>query len=219
MSDFQVIENALKATSARHRLQRAWAALWKGLLAGGAVWLVVFGVYKVVPIPVVSLTAAGIAAGVTLLAFLAVAVFRRESLVEAARWLDEKQNLQQRLSTALEVSRSPESEWKQLVVSDAAGHVRGVDPRKLAPLRWPKASRWALLVLALGAGLAFVPEYRSKAYVKKQQDTQHVRETGKQMAQFTRQQLAQKPPTFDETQKSIESVAEFGEKLGKASLT
>ena len=67
MSDFQVIENALKATSARHRLQRAWAALWKGLLAGGAVWLIVFGVYKVVPIPVVSLTAAGIAAGVTVL--------------------------------------------------------------------------------------------------------------------------------------------------------
>jgi len=219
MSDFQVIENALKATSARHRLQRAWAGLWKGLLAGGLVWLVVFTIYKLAPIPVVSLTAAGIAAGVTLLVFLAIALFRRESLLEAARWLDEKQKLQQRLSTALEVAGKPDSEWKQLVVSDAAGHVRGVDPRRLAPLRWPKAGRWALLVLALGAGLAFVPEYRSKAYVKKQQDTQHVRETGKQMAQFTRHQLTERPPTFDETQKSIESVAELGEKLGKASLT
>lgn len=219
MSDFQVIESALKATSARHRLQRAWAALWKGLLAGGLVWLLVFTLYKLRPIPVVSLTAAGIAAGVIVLVFLAVAFLRRESLLEAARWLDEKQKLQQRLSTALEVAGKPESEWKRLIVSDAAGHVRGVDPRRLAPLRWPKSARWALLVLALGAGLAFVPEYRSKAYVKKQQDTQHVRETGKQMAQFTRQRLEQRPPVFDQTQKSIESVAELGEKLGKASLT
>ena len=77
MSDFQVIENALKATSARHRLQRAWAGLWKGLLAGGLVWLVVFSIYKLAPIPVVSLTAAGIAAGVTLVVFLALALFRR----------------------------------------------------------------------------------------------------------------------------------------------
>src|SRR5688500_11165773 len=206
MSDFQVIENALRATSARHRLQRAWAGLWKGLLAGGLVWLVVFTVYKVAPIPIVSLSAAGVAAGLTVLVFLAVALFRRESMLEAARWLDEKQKLQQRLSTALEVAGKPESEWKQLVVSDAAGHVRGVDPRRLAPLRWPKTGRWALLVLMLGAGLAFVPKYRTPAYKKSQQSAQHVRETGKQMAQFTRQQLTQKPPVFDETQKSIESV-------------
>jgi ABC-type transporter Mla subunit MlaD len=219
MSDFQTIETALKATSARHRMQRAWAGLWKGLLAGGAIWLVVFGVYKVAPIPVSSLAIAGIAAGVALIAFVIVSVWRGQSLLEAARWLDEKQKLQQRLSTAWEVAGKPDSEWKQLIVSDAAGHVRGVDPRKLAPLRWPKAGRWALLVVALGAGLAFVPEYRSQAYVKKQQGTQHVRETGKQMAQFTRQQMQQRPPVFEQTQKSIESVAELGEKLGKASLT
>lgn len=214
-----MIENALKATSARHRLQRAWAGLWKGLLAGGLVWLLVLGIYKLAPIPVVSLTAGAVAGALTLVGFVVAAVWRRESLLDAARWLDEKQKLQQRLSTAWEVAGKPDSEWKQLVVSDAAGHVRGMDPKRLAPLRWPKASRWALLVLALGAGLAFVPEYRSKAYVKKQQDTKHVRETGRQMAEFTRKQMEQRPPVFEQTEKSIEAVAEFGEKLGKASLT
>jgi hypothetical protein len=219
MSDFQAIENALKTTAARHRWQRAWTGFWQGLLIGGALWLAVFGIYKLFPIPVVSLMWAGIAAGWALIISIAVAAWRNKSLLEAARWIDEKQKLQQRLSTAYEVAAKPDSEWKQLVVSDAAQHVRNLDARRLMPLRWPRASRWAIAIVALSVGLGFVPEYRTKAHVKKQKDTQHVRETGKQLAQFTRKQIEQRPPAFQETQKSIENVAELGDKLGKATLT
>jgi chromosome segregation ATPase len=219
MSDFQVIENALKTTSARHRLQRAWAGFWKGLLVAGILWLVVFGIYKLAPIPPVSLTIAGLAAACLLLATVIISVSRKKSLLETARWIDERQKLQQRLSTAWEVASKPDSEWKQLVVSDAAQQVRHVDPRCLTPLRWPRASRWALAVVALSVGLGFVPEYRSKAYVKKQNDAKNVQEVGKHLAQFTRKQIEQRPPAFQETQKGIEAVTELGEQMGKASLT
>ncbi|MCI0744950.1 MAG: hypothetical protein L0Y58_06050 [Verrucomicrobia subdivision 3 bacterium] len=219
MSDFQIIESALKATSARHRLQRAWTGLWRGLFIGGTLWLVVFGTYKLLPIPLWSLSAAAIAAGAAVIISIIALVWRRQSLLEAARWLDEKTRLQQRLSTAWEVLPMPQSEWKELIVSDAARHVRGVDARKLVPLRWPAITRWALLVLALATGLGFVPEYRTKAYVKQQQNAAHIRDTGKQLAAFTRKQIEQRPPAIDQTQKSLETVAELGEKFGKASLT
>jgi hypothetical protein len=219
MSDFQTIERTLKATAARHRLQRAWFGFWKGLLGGGIVWLVVFAIYKLLPIPVELLTVGAVVAGCVVVAAVLFSVWRKESLLEAARWIDEKQQLQQRLSTAWEVAAKADSEWKQLVVSDAAQHARHLDTRRLLPLRWPGVTRWALAVVALSVGLGFVPEYRTKAHVKKQQDTQHVRETGKQLAQFTRKQIEQRPPAFQETQKGIESVAELGDKLGKATLT
>jgi hypothetical protein len=219
MSDFQAIETALKATARRHRLQRAWTGFWKGLLAGGLVWLVVFAAYKLAPMPFQSLAAAGILAGLTVLISVLVSIWRKESLLEAARWIDEKQKLQQRLSTAWEVAAKADSEWKQLLVADAARHARNLSARGLMPLRMPGVSRWALAVLALGIGLGFVPEYRTKAYVKKQQDVSHVRDTGKHLAEFTRKQLEQRPPAFEPTQKSIEAVAELGDKLGKATLT
>jgi len=219
MSDFQVIENALKTTAARHRLQRAWAAFWKGLLAGAALWLVVFAVYKVAPIPAVSLPIAGGLAGGILLFSIIISIWRKESLLETARWIDERQKLQQRLSTAWEVAAKPDSEWKQLVVNDAAQHVRHLDPRCLTPLRWHRATRWALAVIALSVGLGFVPEYRSKAYVKKQNDAKNVQDVGKHLAQFTRKQIEQRPPAFQETQKGIEAVTELGDKMGKATLT
>jgi DNA repair exonuclease SbcCD ATPase subunit len=219
MSDLQIIESALKTAAARDQLQRAWKGFWAGLLAGGLIWLVVFGLYKFLPLPTRSLMAGGLVAAGVLLFSVIFSIWRRKSLLQAARWIDEKQNLQQRLSSAWEAVAKPDSEWKQLLVADAARHARNMNVRGLMPLRLPRVSRWALTILALGIGLGFVPTYRTKAYVKKQQDVSHMRETGKELAQFTRKQLEQRPPVFEPTQKSIEAVAELGDKLGKASLT
>ena len=41
-----------------------------------------------------------------------------------------------------------------------------------------RATRWALLALAMAAGLGFVPEYRSKAFVQKQADAKVIKEVG-----------------------------------------
>src|SRR5437867_12214050 len=109
MSDLQIIESALKTAAKRHQLQRAWRGFWTGLLAAGLIWLVVFALYKLLPIPSQSLIAAGSLAGLALLVSVIASVWRKKSLLEAARWIDEKQNLQQRLSTAWEVAAKPDS--------------------------------------------------------------------------------------------------------------
>jgi hypothetical protein len=220
MSELQVIEGALKRANSRRRLERVWRGFWRGLLAGAGVWLAVFAVYKLFPISPVALQVAAYAAGATILFFMVWSATRRLSLLDTARWLDRKRGLKERVSTAWELGRSEIDEnWKQLVATDAAKHVKEVDPRSLVPLRLPTAGKWALLIVLLGAGLGFVPEYRSKNHLQKQAEVAHVRETGKQLADLARRNLVERPPALEPTQQSLESLTELGEKLSKASLT
>ena len=220
MSELQTIEAALRRAAQRRRLLRLWEGLWQGLLAGGLVWLLVLGVHKLAPIPDWSLRAAGVLAGVIVLAGVLARGLRGISLLETARWVDQHQRWQERLSTAWEVSGSAATpEWKQLVVADAAGYAKQLDPRELWPLRLPRAGKWALLALLLGAGLGFVPAYRSQAYLQKQRDAAVIRDTGKHLAAFARQAVQQRRPALEPAQQALETTAELGEKLAKASLT
>ena len=80
-----------------------------------------------------------------------------------------RQHLQERLSTAWELAEKPApAEWRELIVADAARLVSKLDPRQFLPFHLPRASRWTLLVLALAAGLGFIPEYRNKAFLQNQ---------------------------------------------------
>ena len=140
--------------------------------------------------------------------------------METARWVDERQHFQERLSTALEVAGSPNAgTWRDLVLSDAAGRAQAFDPRRLLPLNLPLISRWALLLLVLAATLGFVPEYRSKAYLQKKKEARIIKETGKQLADLTRRSLERRPPALEPTQKALDSVKELGDQLAKVSLT
>ena len=220
MNAIQLIEHAVQRAARRRRWAHAGRGFGYGLLAGGLVWLLAVAGYKLFPIPQVSLVVAGGLAAALALGGAVVGAARKISLLETARWVDEKMKLQERLSTALEVSRTTApADWQELIVSDAAAHASKVDPRQLSPFRLPVVSRWALVVLALGGGLGFVPEYRSKDYLKKKADEANIKDTGKQLAEFTRRNLEQRAPALAPTQKAIESVAELGEKLTKASLT
>jgi len=220
MSELQFIESALKRASRRRRLEGLWRGFWQGLLAGALVWLLVFAVFKVLPLPAWSLIAAGIAGVVLLLAGLLIGAWPKTSLLATARWVDDKQHLQERLSTALEVASSPATgNWKNLLVADAAQHAKTLDPRRLLPLRLPGIGRWALLIVVLGLGLGFVPEYRSKTHLQQKKDAANIRETGKQLSEFTKRYMEQRPPVMEPTQKAMETVAELGDKLGKATLT
>ena len=137
--------------------------------------------------------------------------WRKPALAEVARWVDGRQHLKERLSTALEVAADPDAgTWRDLVVSDAAEHAKDLDPRRLVPFRLPKATRWALVVLALGAGLGFVPEYRSKSYLQKKADQQNIKEAGRQLADLTRRNLEKRPPALEPTQKALEAVTRSG---------
>ena len=220
MSELQIIEATLQRAARRRRWARALRGLWVGLLAGSAVWLVTLGSYKLWPIPLSSLWWAGGVALAGPLFGIFIGGWRKPALPETARWVDVKQNLKERLSTALEVAAQPNgSTWEQLVVSDAAAHVKEIDPRRLVRFSLPKTARWALLILVLGAGLGFVPEYRSKQARQQQADAKNIKEVGKQLADLTRRSLQQRKPAIENTTKSLESVTSLGDQFTKKSLT
>jgi hypothetical protein len=220
MSDIQLIEGVLKNAARRRRLERAWRSFWQGLFLGAIFWLLIFAIYKLAPIPVMVLYVAGIVAAFIPIGAAIFAAAKSLTILETARWADAKKQLQERLSTALEVSSSSGSgEWKTLLITDAARHARDLDAKKLLPLRFPAIGRWALLVVALCAGLGFVPEYRSKAYVQKKSELANIKETGKQLTEFIKKTAEQRPPVLEPTQKALEAVAEVGQKLTKANLT
>jgi len=220
MSELQIIQGALERAARRRRWDRALRGLWVGLLIGAAVYLLTLIVFKLRPIPEEAVFwSVAVAAVCALIGFI-VGGWRKLSLGETARWVDVKQNLKERLSTAIEFSGEREtSRWEQLVLSDAASHVQEVDPRQLVRFSLPKVSRWALLVLMLAAGLGFVPEYRTKADRQKVADKKVIKDTGRQLANLTRRELQQRKPTLETTEKSMQSIAELGDQLAKANLT
>ena len=220
MSEIQLIQSTLERTACRRRWQRGWRTFWQGLFAGAALWLFVLGLYKLRPLPEQTLTIAALAAAALMPIGFLVGFWRKPSLVETARWVDERQHLQERISTALEVVATSVAEtWQHLVLSDAAGRVRDFDAGKSLPYHLPRIARWSLLLLVLGFTLGFVPEYRSKAYLQKKKEAEIIKDTGKQLAELTRRSLERRPPALEPTQKALDSVKELGDLLAKVSLT
>jgi hypothetical protein len=220
MRDLNQIISTLAKTAQRRRVERGFRGLWQGLLAGAVGWLVFLVVYKLAPMPeewVVNswwMIPAGAVAG------FIWGYSRRVTVDETARWVDSRVKLQERLSTALEVAKDErQTEWKNLIVSDAAKSVTAIKPRELLPLRLPKASRWAVVVLVLGVGLGFVPEYRSKAALTAKQDSEAIKQTGRELAQLTKRNMQARPPAMETTKKTLEEIEELGNHMAKAQLT
>lgn len=220
MSDLQLIEAALQRAAQRRRLERAFRGAWQGLLVGVLIWFITLAVYKLAPVPAWTLSAAvGVGVG-AILTGLIIGGWRKTSLNEMARWVDGRQHLQERLSTALELSKVQTSEaWRELLVTDAASHVKEIDPRQLVRFRLPRTSRWVLLVMALCAGLGFVPEFRTKAYVQKQTDQKVIQEAGKQLLELTKQNLQSRKPTLEKTEKAMDAVSDLATNLTAKALT
>lgn len=220
MSEIQTIEVALTRAAQRRRWLRGLKGLWYGLLVGASVALLLLGIYHLTPLPLWTLTTAVLAPFPCMLAGLALGMWRKPTLPETARWVDSRQRLKERLSTALEVAGEPNAgTWRDLIVSDAAVHAKRLDARKLVPFHLPRVARWALVLLVLVAGLGFVPEYRSKRAKQAQADEQNIKETGRQLAELTRRSLEQRAPALEPTQKSLEVVTNLGDQLSKKSLT
>src|SRR6266513_1674951 len=220
MSEIQLIQSTLERTARRRRWQRGWRTFWQGLFAGAVLWLFVLVLYKLLPLPEQTLTMAALTAAALMPIGFLIGFWRRPSLVETARWVDERQHLQERISTALEVVATSVAEtWQHLVLADAARRVRDFDAGKSLPYHLPRIARWSLLLLVLGFTLGFVPEYRSKAYLQKKKEAEIIKDTGKQLAELTRRSLERRPPALEPTQKALDSVKQLGDLLAQAKLT
>src|SRR3954470_634794 len=183
MSEIQVIRAALERAAKRRRIAQALRGLWYGLLSGGVIALLVSGIYHVRAIPFQWVIIAALIPLPLMLIGSIITGWRRPGLNEVARWVDSKRNLKERVSTALEVA-SDESggRWRDLVVRDAATHIKELNVKQIMPLRLPKTAIWSLLVLVLVFGLGFVPEYRSKEFLRQKADQQNIKDVGKQLA-------------------------------------
>lgn len=220
MSEFQVIETTLRRMGFRRRLHRAWRGLWLSLLSGALFWLAALILYKLLPVSTSVLNWGGWIALACLPVGFLVGFWHNPTLQETARWVDARESFQERLSTALEISdQKHDPTWSQLVVSDAAECARRLDLGKTLPLTLPRISRWALLVLALAAGLGFVPEYRSKEALTRELEKAVMRDAGQHLAEFTRRNLESRPVLPEQEKKTLESMQELGLELTKAKLT
>jgi hypothetical protein len=219
MSDIQLVTSSLETAARRLRRSHALRGLWVGLLAGAALWLSALGIFKLAPIPALVLTVAGAVGTACPLVGLILGGWRKPSLATTARWVDVQRNLKERMSTALEVANAQADPlWRELVVHDAASHAKEIDPRHLVPFRLSRAAYWAALVLAVAAGLAFVPEHRSKAFLQQQADKEIIKDAGRGMATVTRRELTARP-LAEPVRQSLETVSSLGDQLQKAQLT
>lgn len=222
MSEVALIQDTLRRAATRRRLEAALRGLWLGLFSGSALWLLALGTYKLLPLPEnVPAWAWVVAPAGALFGFL-LGGRKPVSLATAARILEGRQALSQRISTALEVSTAPaesQTTWTRLVVTDAAAAIRGLDLQKLLPIGIPRFARWIPVVLAAVVGLGFVPEYRSAAHLQKKKDAAIIRETGKKMAELIRRELEQRTPVGEPVREAIDAAALLGDRLSQAKLT
>src|SRR2546423_9636579 len=220
MSEIQIVEAALERAAKRRRLAQALTGLWYGLLVGAVIALVVTGIYHLREIPFRWVIAAALAPLPLMLLGSIFTGWRRPALSEVARWVDSKRNLKERVSTALEVAGDENGgKWRDLVVTDAATHIKDLNVRQIMPISLPKTAFWSMLVLVLVFGLGFVPEYRSPQVKRQKADQQNIKDVGKQLADLTRRELQKRPPVLEPTQKALEKISELGDRLQKQSLT
>src|SRR5262245_2931455 len=171
MSDIQIIETVISRAARRRRFQSACRGLWIGLFAASCLWLGVLIAYKLAPLPDMVLSVTGAISAAFVPAGFLIGSSRGSSLLQTARWVDDQQHFQERLSTAIEVAKSEKAgRWRELLLNDAAAFARRLDVRKSIPFQLPILARWSALVLLLAATLGFVPEYRSKSFLQKKRE-------------------------------------------------
>ncbi len=223
MHEQQIIRECITLAGRRRALHRVWHGLWRGLCFAGLAWLLVLGAYKVFPLPLAVLGYGAIASLVIWFCFILRYWSKHESEAALASWLDQSGGFHERVATAVEFSQKDHNctqEWSQLVMRDAAQAVARFDIRRALPFRMPVNSYWLLLVLTLGAGLGFVPEYRSSKHLEKQKQAEAIRESGKQLADFAKRRLTHPNIASNSaTKESLESIKNLGEHLHQGTFS
>jgi hypothetical protein len=210
----------MRKASKRRRWNDAWRAMWKGLLTGGLVWFLCLTLYKLFPVSIAILNWSGLVALCLPVLCFFVGFFRGRPIQETAQFIDNQERYHERLSTALEIGeQQANGKWGALVINDAFQYAKKLDLSKAIPFRVPALSRWVLVTLALGAGLGFVPEYRSDRFIQAEEEVENIKETGGYLQEFARRAVETRPPVLQETRDVMEDVEELGKHLSQAKLT
>lgn len=221
MEPIDTIEQILSKLSQRQRVLNgvrtgSFVFFWASLAV-----LILLAIQKLTPLPdVLSPRWIVAGAGIAVLCGMARGIWRKPSLLNTARWVDDTMRLQERLSTAWEYRQSAaHGDWHRLVTDDATRVVKTIEPHRLLPWRCPKSAVWGFVLCLMMVALGFVPEYRTTAAIKQAEDAKLLADTGKQLAELTKQQLEQRHPVLQPTEKALNEVAEFGEKLSQVNAT
>jgi len=220
MSEMELIQNTLANAARLRRVQRGLRGLWIGLFFGACAWLLVLGLYKLLPIPFPAVIWTGAVAIACPAVGFFIGAWKREPLPATARWVDLQEGLKERLSTAVELANTERAgPWRDLIVNDAASHAGQLRERRLVRFSLPAIARWTVLILAVACGLGFVPEYRSKKYQQEQVAAARIEEVGKRIEQLTRRELVQRPPVNEGVKQTLEAANALGQEFQKATLT
>lgn len=222
MKDIEQIQAVVARAVARRRSLRAWSQGWQGLLIGGLLWLLIAGIWLLFPVsPQVLYGSLVLPVGGGFVgAWLGWS--RKPDASATASWLDRKAGLQNSLGTALEWSSDPQREsspWTQLVCREGARHAETLKPESLMPFQVPQLSRWILMVFALGAGLGFVPEYRSQEQVNQEKEEAVMRESGQTLESLMKRSLEQRPRSNNPTGEQLADIQSLGMELQEGRLT
>ncbi len=225
MSASPALESVIRRTARRRRVLRAWDAAWKGGLVGAAIASIVVALWKFQLVDAKVLFWFWLAAGLSPLVAAVIGAWRKSERLATARWLDERQRLQQRLSTALDLTQksgaqTPEGDaWRQLVVRDAESAVTRVNLETLLPFRFPSIANWSLAAWLAIIGLSFLPAYQTAAQRQSKKDAPFIKEAGKELVGLVKRQIEQHPPVMEAPKRALSEVEELGAKLSSTKLT
>ncbi len=206
--------------NARRRFLLLHALNWLGiaLCFAAAVWLVALIVFKLAPMPEKWVWAVGVVGLAATVAVFLAGILRRSDKSAAARWLDQKAGLKDRLSSALELDRT-DTDWSRLIHRDAVDHAGKLDPAKLIPFQLNRPFRIAVACLAVGAALQWLPEFRSAAWLQKQHEQAVIKDVGQNLVQVLQRQAEQKTNASPIVQAGIENAIDLGKELERAKLS
>lgn len=218
MQGSEVIHSVVDTARRRFLLQHALNWLGIALCFAAAVWLTALIVFKLAPVPEQWVWAVGVVGLVATVAVFVAGMLRRSDKIAAARWLDQKAGLKDRLSSALEMDRT-DTDWSRLVHSDAVNHAGKLDTAKLIPFQLNRPFRIAVACLAVGAAVQWLPEYRSAAWLQKQQEQAVIKDVGQNLVQVLQRQAEQKTNASPVVQAGIENAIDLGKELERAKLS
>ncbi len=221
------LESQVRAWSRRARLQHSIALSLFGASCGLGLALIIALAARLTPLfdqpTLIGLSAALAVAGLAAAASFPWARHARTPLLAWARAFDQRFDLKDRLSTALEVSagscvtRSDVIRYAQR--RDAGAAAAGIDVRAQLPLRVPRRDVIAALILLIALLLAlFLPNPQQEALARQEQLRQAIAQQAEQLEQ-AKQAIAQSSLSDAQKQAAIQALEDAQRALSDPNVT